>query len=662
MYKKIFAALKNYFGIIIIGTAFAVSALAVFLNSRIDEDVFYIVKTGDTLKSIADEYSITIDQICNENYPDVSEKFPPAAGSRIKIPKNARAQVITVRLAHWQLEPGVRDGIDYMAKEYQKLHPNARIVQNPVPEATYGQWFITQMLGGTAPDLIQVGFVPYNLLIGYYFRYFTPLTPYVTSPNPYNKHNEFKDIALRDTVKDGYKNLYNADVQEYMTIGLSQHLVRFYYNRSLLEKLTGRTNAPRNLSEFMKVCSEIKQHKYVTKAQKQEIDMLDARVKALEQRISRGEARASEDLAAVQAKREKIRSEMTSYIPIASSRYHIGSVEGNMFNVVTTSARDLIDFNHDCTVSAVEQFVGFKTKTIDLNYPAYRAKFEIVARYCSNSMPGFTGLQRDDGVLMFVQQRAVFMNTGTWDANMVSLQAKDNGFEVGIMDFPYPDPSEPELYKQFYGPAFEDPQTVFQFGTPTPESAGERKRIAIDFLLFMASKENNIRLNEIIGWIPAVKNAEGTGILKYFKPHADGVTPGLNFGIGGESIIKWQQVYAMYQVGQMSFEEMRDEFTPYYIARGYKDYMQVNKNWRRSIMQDEKISSVFKVKAMLATDEKKREEHWEKYRYVKLRPMNSVINTSYDRALLKGAEDGTLKMKAAYEYSPEALARIKHRR
>lgn len=666
MYKKVFAALKGYFGIIIIGIAFVVSAIAVFLNSRVDEDVFYVVKTGDTLKTIADEYSTTIAQICDENYPDVSEKFPLVPGARIKIPKSARSRIITVRLAHWQLEPGVRDGIAYMAKEYQKLHPNVRIVQNPVPESTYGQWFITQMLGGTAPDLIECGLgVPYNLLVGYYLRYFTPLTEYVTSPNPYNDHNEFKGVPLRDTTKDGLKNCYNADVQEYMTIGLSQFLVRFYYNKNLLEKLTGRTNAPSNLSEFIQACEQIKKHKYLTKNQRRDFDKLSARAKKIEAQIaanSGGRARLENELAAVNEGLKKIQSEMATYIPISSSRYHLNIVEGNMFNVVTTSALDLIDFNHDCTVSSVEQFIGFKTKMIDLNYPAYRAKFEIVDRHCKNCMPGFTGLNRDDAVLMFVQQRAIFIATGTWDAMTLAAQAKDNGFEIGVMDFPYPDPSDPELYKHYRGPAFEDPATGFAFGTPTPESAGDRKRVAIDFMLFMSAKENNIKLNEMIGWIPSVKGADGTGVLKYFQPHVDGVMPGINLSIGGESIIKWSQVYAMFQVGQMSFEQMRDDFTPYYLSRGYADYIQVNKNWRRNIIQDEKICNILRAKAMLATNEKKRDEFWIKYRYVKLRPINSEIGTSYDRALLKGAEDGTLKVTAAYEYSPEAIARIKRRR
>jgi ABC-type glycerol-3-phosphate transport system substrate-binding protein len=54
------------------------------------------------------------------------------------------SNVVTIRLAHWQLEAGVRDGLAEAAAEYERLHPDVRIVQEAIPEATYGQWMSTQ--------------------------------------------------------------------------------------------------------------------------------------------------------------------------------------------------------------------------------------------------------------------------------------------------------------------------------------------------------------------------------------------------------------------------------------------------------------------------------------------------------------------------------------
>ncbi|MEK6793263.1 MAG: extracellular solute-binding protein [Spirochaetota bacterium] len=664
--KNIFGMFGKYFGVIAICAAFIVAAIAVFLNQRIDEDAFHIVKTGETLESIAKSYHVSVDTICSENYPDVQANDRITVGMKIKLPKSALASTITVRLAHWQLEPGCREGINYMIKEYQKLHPNVKILQNTVPESTYGQWFITQMLGGTAPDLIECALgVPYNLLIGYYMRYFTPLTDQMMSPNPYNKGNEFEGMALRDTAKDGFKNCYVPDVQEYMTIGLSMHMVRIYYNKDLLLKLTGSTNAPTSWQEFLVICDTIKKHKYMNKKTAEDLARLRKAASNAAAHLSELKARSS--AASKTARAERINADaqkklaayemtVTPYVPIANSSYHMGMLEGSFFNVITSKARDRIDFNHDCTVSAVEQYIGFKTGLIDMNYSPYRSRFTLVAQMSSNSMQGFTGLKRDDAVLMFVQGRSVFIVTGTWDALTLAEQAKDNGFAVGVMDFPYPDRNSPDLYRDFVGPSFEDPSMGFPFGCPTPESASERKRYAIDFLLFMASKENNYKLNELIGWIPSIRGAATSGVLKFFQPHTDGVMGGWNINLGGESIIKWQQVYAMYQVGQLSYDDMCRDFIPYYLERGYNDYITVNKNWRRSIVNDEKLATMLRVKSFAATNEQKRAEYSAKYRYVLLR-LNREVDVSYERSLLtRVAAKNTVS--PAFDYSAIARARL----
>ncbi|MEK6796763.1 MAG: extracellular solute-binding protein [Spirochaetota bacterium] len=663
--QKIVRALKSYFGVIVIVLAFIASAFVVLMNNRDDSIAYYVAEKNDTVASIAEAHQTTVNEICDANYPDISPKDRIAPGTRIKLPKSARTKIVTVTFGHWQLEPGVRDGVAYFAQEYKKLYPNVRIVQNAVPESTYGQWFITQMLGGTAPDLIECALgVPYPLLVSYYLRYFTPMTDYILRPNPYNRNNEFNGIPLRETTKDGLKNCYIPEIQEYMTIALTHILIRFYYNKDLLKKLTGRTEAPATFTEFLAACEEIKKHKFISRPVRAEMDAVTKRIASLDKDIaSRTDAG---EKARFEKQRDELRRTLASlsasspeYAPIASSKYHISMVENNLFNVVTSKARDIIDFNHDCTVSVVEQYIGMKTGLIDLNYPPYRAKFKMVAQYASNCMPGFTGLNRDDGVLMFVQQRSVFIPTGTWDAGMMEAQAKDNGFTVGVMDFPYPSTDDPDLYRHYLGPTYEDPPTAFNFGCPTPESAPERKRVAIDFLLFLASKENNAKFNQMVGWIPVVAGVEGEGVLKQFKPHLQGVTPGINLSIGGEAVILWQQLYAMYQVGQMSFEEMRDKFTAPYLERGYRDYLNATKDWRRATINDEKTITMLRLKSFTATNADKLTEYTAKYRYLLLRPLTRAISVSEDRIMLKNTVEGKMKPPKAFDYSSVARARLR---
>ncbi|MEK6795919.1 MAG: extracellular solute-binding protein [Spirochaetota bacterium] len=668
--NKIIRFVKAYIGPILIVAVFIASAIVVLTKNNVEDERVYVARTGDTVRSIADEHGTTADKICEENYPDISEKFALVPGTKIKLPRDAKSRVITLHIAHWNLEPGVREGLAYMAEQYRKLHPNVRVVQNPVPESTYGQWFITQMLGGTAPEIIECGLgVPYPLLLSYYQRYFVPLTEYMMRPNPYNKGNEFENVALRDTTKDGMRALYNADLQEYMLFGLSQFLVRFYYNKDLYRKYTGRTEAPKNFSDFIAVCEIIKTNKYLNKQVIDELSAFDRRDAKVEKELAAARARGDKSreaaLAGEKAKctreRAAYRASITTMIPVANSQYHMAQIENNLFNPITSPARTIIDLNHDCQASIAEVYIAFKSGKIDLSYGPYRAKFDMVAQFASNSMPGFTGLRRDDAVLQFVQQRAVFIATGTWDANTLAKQAEDNGFEVEVMDFPLPTKDDPLYGKYVEGPAYENPGTHFPFGCPVPESAPERRQAAIDFMLFLMGKENNIKLNEMIGWIPCIKNAEGTGILKKFNLHSEGVSPMLTFEIGGESVIKWQQDYALYQVGQLSFDAMRKDFEPFYKERGYKDYLEKQKNWRRSIAADEKINSSIRAKAFLArADVRRADEYWMKYRYRVNALMSKEMDVMYERSIMAEVALGKT-FPDAYAYSSEARARIRGR-
>jgi raffinose/stachyose/melibiose transport system substrate-binding protein len=139
---------------------------------------------------------------------------------------------IVLRIGHWQLEAGVREAINVMAAKYHELHPNVTIIQDAVPESTYGQWMTTQLMGDTAPDMLEVGNgLPYNVLLGYYSRYFLPMTTVVNQPNPYNQGTEFESVPWRNTCKDAMRAVYIEELQEYMTIPMSQFGIRIFYNK-----------------------------------------------------------------------------------------------------------------------------------------------------------------------------------------------------------------------------------------------------------------------------------------------------------------------------------------------------------------------------------------------------------------------------------------------
>jgi raffinose/stachyose/melibiose transport system substrate-binding protein len=164
----------------------------------------------------------------------------------------------TIRIAHWQLEPGVRDGLNEAAAAYEKLHPDVKVIQEAIPESTYGQWLSTQFMGGTAADIVQFGKVPANQETAFYTRYVLPLSSYIGRPNPYNKGTELEGQPLNTTFKDGMRRSYITELQEFMNIPLGMASTRLFYNKTLLKELTGRDTVPSDFRGFIQVCEEIR--------------------------------------------------------------------------------------------------------------------------------------------------------------------------------------------------------------------------------------------------------------------------------------------------------------------------------------------------------------------------------------------------------------------
>ena len=275
----------------------------------------------------------------------------------------AAADAVTIRIAHWQLEAGAREGLAEAAAEYEKLHPHVRIIQEAIPESTYGQWMSTQLMGGTAPDIVQAGMVEANLMTAFFTRYLLPLSSYVTRPNPYNAGTDLEKTPLLLTFKDGMRRSFIDEVQEFMTIPLALVSLRLFYNKSLLKRLTGSDEVPTDYRAFLRVCEEIR-------AQKQ--------------------------------------PDGQPYVAIAGSRYHFIRWEDSMMKPLTYGALRDIDFNRDGRFSKEEMFMGFASGKIGFSNPAYRASFKMVEEIAKEFPSGWTGLGRDEAIFNFAQQKAVF--------------------------------------------------------------------------------------------------------------------------------------------------------------------------------------------------------------------------------------------------------------
>ncbi len=520
----------------------------------------------------------------------------------------AAADAVTIRIAHWQLEAGAREGLAEAAAEYEKLHPHVRIIQEAIPESTYGQWMSTQLMGGTAPDIVQAGMVEANLMTAFFTRYLLPLSSYVTRPNPYNAGTDLEKTPLLLTFKDGMRRSFIDEVQEFMTIPLALVSLRLFYNKSLLKRLTGSDEVPPDYRAFLKVCEEIR-------AQKQ----------------PNGQP----------------------YVAIAGSRYHFIRWEDSMMKPLTYGALRDIDFNRDGRFSKEEMFMGFASGRIGFSNPAYRASFRMVEEIAKEFPSGWTGLGRDEAIFNFAQQKAVFTSGGIYEAGGIQEQASGR-FELGVVDFPVPARSDPEYGSIIQGPRYEQPDGSMPMAVTR---TSRHPDVAVDFLLFLTSRKQNEKFNKRLKWIPIILGAEIDPFLRIFEPNLDGVFPAFDPTIGAESVIRWSQLYSLYQIHQMSYEDMADQFTRFYATTGREDFREFLRNRRRAELQDEQLAvglrEAAKSNAGIGS-----QADWIKYRnMVVMRQMEG------DKALITQGfvftDPEALERQTFYKYTPKALDNIR---
>jgi ABC-type glycerol-3-phosphate transport system substrate-binding protein len=520
---------------------------------------------------------------------------------------------VTIRIAHWQFETGVREAIRQQAAEYQKLHPNVRIAQETIPEPVYPTWMTTNLLGQTAPDIVEVPFgkMPDEIILSFHNRYFLPLTPYVGRPNPYNKGDkDLENLPLRATFKDGMRMSYVKEMQEYMVMPLSLFGTRIFYNRDLLKKLTGLSEPPKEYRAFLATCEKI----------------------------------AAQSDASGQR-----------YAPIANSKEHIWAWDGMMFNPLTYPLLRRIDFNRDAKVGLDEFFVGVKSGRIDFHHPALVARYQMMREVYNQSQPGYTGVALQDAVFLFAQQRAVFLSTGTWDARSLQSQAGKN-FEIGICDFPRPTPDDQVYGKLLEGPVYEEPERGFPFAITRTSPHAEQ---ALDFLLFLAAKKQNQELNQTMGWIPVIKGTQMDDFLKPFEPCLEGVYSALEPKLGSEVTNKYQQVYSLYQSNQISYEQFVEQFETFYKSRGLEDYKESRRDWRRALQDDEQRLASLRAAAMFGAPAEA-PARWTRYRAVtqSRQVLPEVIHSQQFQLIEKGPEAGAV---GPYEYSAEVMKKIRER-
>ncbi len=379
---------------------------------------------------------------------------------------------VTIRIAQWQLESGVREALNAIIRRYEAINPRVHVVQIAVPGGPiYVSWVLTQMAGGTAPDLVEYTFSAPD--VG---RNFQPLTAEVLQPNPYNKGTPLEGVPWRDTIVDDMVGLdcYNPKLNGYYGIPLNTNASRIIFNKPLLKEITGSDAPPATYRDLVRICDQVRAY-----AAARHLNMA----------------------------------------PIANSHDTYEFLSWMIMMAMTNPLSEQIDFQHRLKIEPNDLGTSYLRCEWSYDSPALVAALEELREYGLMCSPGFWQRERDTAVTDFVTARTAMIVAPSWEAtNLLSLCP----FPIGAFQFPYPREDDPVFGRFAKGP-FSDGQ--LQAGLPIYLSRSTRHRAeAVDFLRFMSSQEGSTIFTQVSNWPPATVGVKPSSFASNFKFNSEGYT------------------------------------------------------------------------------------------------------------------------------------------
>lgn len=381
---------------------------------------------------------------------------------------------VTIRIGHWLMHAGMRESFDEAARDYERLHPGVRIEQITVPVRTWNAWVRTQLMGGTAPDITgQLGLDEAALR-----RHFLPLDRLLDQPNPHNAGGPLEKTPWRDTFIDGLAAVrtLNPNSSELVGVYLQVNSLRLFYNKRLLQRVTGTDKPPATYAEL----------------------------RALREATDRYNAAHGTDL-----------TPLAGCGPYAQHLFaRILPSQTQKLAIELSSTKNLQLQPVDLAALILDGRAGYRT-------PELRSGLALQRDISTLMSPGFTQLQRDDALFSYLQQHALAIIAGTWD---YAVFVRDGDFETGVAYIPYPDRNDASFGRHVLGFIAE--------GSGNPEALlgvvrnSRHPEIAKDFLRFLSSQRVAGRFSQLSKRVSAVVDVEPPGGAPELAPQLVGEVPG----------------------------------------------------------------------------------------------------------------------------------------
>ncbi|MCF7761768.1 MAG: extracellular solute-binding protein [Cephaloticoccus sp.] len=424
-------------------------------------------------------------------------------------------QRTVIRFAHWQIEAGPREAVDALIKRYEEIHPEVRVEHVAVPGRIYKQWLRTQLIGGSAPDIIEFGSF-FGGVEDIPPRFFEPISELVEQPNPYNRGTPLEGMRWRDTFLDGLitADTYIENLSNFYAVTLCMLSTRLFYNPVLLEEISGSPDAPTTFTE----------------------------VQALSEKLARRNATAATPISLYAGSLFNGNIIMEQMI----SRAGIGlTMSNDRLREQGQQARDL----------------GVSYLRGDWSYrdPAMLSGMERMREVAQDLRPGFQQLERDAAVLEFLRGQALMIVTGTWDVTSLTSLAP---FKIAAAEFPWPTMADGAVGRYYWSPVSEGAGNTSMPLYLNRKSA--HKKEAVDFLHFITSVEGNTLFFQQSGWLPSIREVVVPEEAQVYLPRFEGlpIRTSMRGGFGPETRELWLRQLHHLISAHGSVEEFMQAFEP----------------------------------------------------------------------------------------------------
>ena len=383
--------------------------------------------------------------------------------------EEVRSDRVTIRVAQWQLEGGVRAAMDAIIRRYEELNPRVHVIQIAAPDRVYMPWIQTQMVGGTGPDIAEYSW-PWPDTV----RNFSPISAEVMQPNPYNRGTPLEGVPWRDTFIDGMTSPdnYVQSLSQYYGVSMTTGMSRIVYNRALYKAIMGNETPPRTYREFLAMCERIRAY----------------------------------------AKEHGL-----NLTPLANSRTTHITMTNEIIGNMSTRLAERVDYQHCLKHQPEKLAIAYLRGEWSYDSPELVAGFEEMKELGAVCTPGFLQRERDTALTDFFNARAVMVVAPAYEATSLRQLCP---FPLGAFRFPYPREDDPVYGRYAKGP-FSEGQ--LQTGMPFYLNRWTKHRAeALDFLRFMGSQEGSTIFTNVSDWLPIVIGVKPSDFSAKFQLQPDG--------------------------------------------------------------------------------------------------------------------------------------------